>query len=179
MAAMAIACFLASRGAPLHVRNRTGKTPLDLITNPSWKAKVLFYAQLAEDTSEHPAAAAVEASPSSSGAVEGAAAAQVAAADGAAVVEDASEASASAAAMAPSSAPVLAALADGTECVVCCEPSSRVGALVRFLPCAHVIACADCSVRMKKCLKCGQIISAKVGAGEYVSSLECFLLNFQ
>jgi hypothetical protein len=100
MAAMAIACFLASRGAPHHVRNRAGKTPLDLITNPSWKAKVLFYAQLAEDTSEHPAAAAVEASPSSSGAVDGAAA-QVAVADGAAaVVEDASDASASAAAMA-------------------------------------------------------------------------------
>lgn len=40
------------------------------------------------------------------------------------------------------------------ECIVCNE----ILPLIVFDPCSHQIACAECSVRMKKCLSCGQLI---------------------
>lgn len=40
------------------------------------------------------------------------------------------------------------------ECIVCNE----ILPLIVFDPCSHQIACAECAVRMKKCLSCGQLI---------------------
>lgn len=47
------------------------------------------------------------------------------------------------------------------ECIVCNEPS----ALVRFEPCGHQISCAECAVRMKKCLSCGVPIARRLSQG--------------
>lgn len=45
-----------------------------------------------------------------------------------------------------------------SQCIVCSdEPPS-----VKFEPCGHIIACKDCAVRMKRCLKCKGIISRKI-----------------
>ncbi|XP_046396249.1 E3 ubiquitin-protein ligase MIB2 [Ischnura elegans] len=44
------------------------------------------------------------------------------------------------------------------ECTICSEPSE----LVVLEPCGHRVACADCSVRMKKCLKCGGVVIQRV-----------------
>ncbi|XP_032233769.2 E3 ubiquitin-protein ligase MIB2 isoform X1 [Nematostella vectensis] len=45
------------------------------------------------------------------------------------------------------------------ECIVC----SDVPASVTFEPCAHKLVCADCAVRMKKCIKCQEHITCKIG----------------
>ena len=50
-----------------------------------------------------------------------------------------------------------AALAGPPECIVC----SEVVPLVTFLPCTHQVACVDCSVRVKKCIKCGVMVQEK------------------
>ncbi|EDW63696.1 E3 ubiquitin-protein ligase MIB2 [Drosophila virilis] len=46
------------------------------------------------------------------------------------------------------------------ECIVCNEPLQ----LVRFEPCLHQIACEECSIRMKKCLRCGVAIERRLDA---------------
>ncbi|XP_034472739.1 E3 ubiquitin-protein ligase MIB2 isoform X2 [Drosophila innubila] len=46
------------------------------------------------------------------------------------------------------------------ECIVCNEPLQ----LVRFEPCLHQIACEECSIRMKKCLRCGVVIERRLDA---------------
>ena len=33
---------------------------------------------------------------------------------------------------------------------------------VRFEPCKHTVACSECCIKMKKCLKCGSVITKKV-----------------
>jgi E3 ubiquitin-protein ligase mind-bomb len=50
-----------------------------------------------------------------------------------------------------------AALEGPPECIVC----SEVVPLVTFLPCTHQVACMDCSIRVKKCLKCGLLVQEK------------------
>ncbi|XP_067011890.2 E3 ubiquitin-protein ligase MIB2 [Anabrus simplex] len=45
------------------------------------------------------------------------------------------------------------------ECAVCSELGDQN---VLFEPCGHRIACEDCSSRMKKCLKCGQVINKRL-----------------
>merc|ERR1712106_194625 len=50
-----------------------------------------------------------------------------------------------------------AALVGPPECIVC----SEVVPLVTFLPCTHQVACMDCSIRVKKCLKCGVLVQEK------------------
>lgn len=48
------------------------------------------------------------------------------------------------------------------QCIVCSdEPAS-----VKFEPCGHVIACKDCATRMKKCLKCKNVIERKISSEE-------------
>lgn len=44
--------------------------------------------------------------------------------------------------------------AQPNECIVCNE----LLPLIIFEPCSHQIACTECSIRMKKCLSCGQPI---------------------
>ncbi|XP_002067159.3 E3 ubiquitin-protein ligase MIB2 [Drosophila willistoni] len=44
------------------------------------------------------------------------------------------------------------------ECIVCNE----ILQLVRFEPCQHQIACEECGIRMKKCLRCGVAIERRV-----------------
>jgi E3 ubiquitin-protein ligase mind-bomb len=44
------------------------------------------------------------------------------------------------------------------ECIICNE----LRANVLFEPCQHLLLCELCSVRIKKCIKCHQIITAKV-----------------
>ncbi|XP_030376878.1 E3 ubiquitin-protein ligase MIB2 [Scaptodrosophila lebanonensis] len=46
------------------------------------------------------------------------------------------------------------------ECIVCNELLQ----LVRFEPCQHQIACEECSIRMKKCLRCGVAIERRLAA---------------
>ena len=46
------------------------------------------------------------------------------------------------------------------ECIVCNETL----ALIVFEPCQHQIACAECGVRMKKCLTCGLHIERRTTA---------------
>ncbi|XP_067951450.1 E3 ubiquitin-protein ligase MIB2-like [Watersipora subatra] len=43
-------------------------------------------------------------------------------------------------------------------CIVCDEQDASVV----FQPCRHRIACTECCVKMKKCLKCGELIEKKV-----------------
>ena len=50
------------------------------------------------------------------------------------------------------------------ECIVCCEN----GPYIRFEPCGHSNACADCAPRMKKCLECHVLITSKISAGNFV-----------
>ncbi|XP_017855238.2 E3 ubiquitin-protein ligase MIB2 isoform X2 [Drosophila busckii] len=53
------------------------------------------------------------------------------------------------------------------ECIVCNEQLP----LVRFEPCLHQIACDECSIRMKKCLRCGVAIDRRLdGQGRPVSN---------
>lgn len=47
------------------------------------------------------------------------------------------------------------------ECIVCNE---LVDDLVLFESCGHKICCENCCHRMKKCIKCNAIISAKISA---------------
>lgn len=48
----------------------------------------------------------------------------------------------------------------GAECQICLESPASV----TFEPCGHRMACEDCSVRMKKCLTCKDVITRKVDA---------------
>eukprot|EP00092_Neocalanus_flemingeri_P028989 GFUD01031472.1.p1 GENE.GFUD01031472.1~~GFUD01031472.1.p1 ORF type:complete len:938 (+),score=300.01 GFUD01031472.1:38-2851(+) len=50
-----------------------------------------------------------------------------------------------------------AEVAGPPECLVC----SEIVPLVTFLPCTHQVACMDCSLRVKKCLKCGTLVQEK------------------
>ncbi|OQR68525.1 E3 ubiquitin-protein ligase MIB2-like, partial [Tropilaelaps mercedesae] len=43
------------------------------------------------------------------------------------------------------------------ECEICLEAE----AVVRLEPCGHCVTCEECSVRMRKCLSCQQIVVAK------------------
>ncbi|XP_063229552.1 E3 ubiquitin-protein ligase MIB2 [Bacillus rossius redtenbacheri] len=45
------------------------------------------------------------------------------------------------------------------ECAVCSELGDEN---VLFEPCGHKVACEDCSSRMKKCLKCGQVVTKRI-----------------
>lgn len=45
-----------------------------------------------------------------------------------------------------------------SECIICNE----LKASVVFEPCNHILLCELCSVRIKKCIKCHQLITAKV-----------------
>lgn len=46
------------------------------------------------------------------------------------------------------------------ECQICLESPASV----TFEPCGHRMACEDCSVRMKKCLTCREVITRKLNA---------------
>lgn len=46
------------------------------------------------------------------------------------------------------------------ECIVCNE----ILPLAIFEPCEHQISCADCAIRMKKCLSCGFLIEKRLAA---------------
>lgn len=48
------------------------------------------------------------------------------------------------------------------ECEVCCN--SRANIL--FEPCGHVIVCAECCIKMKRCLKCKKPITSKLAEGK-------------
>ncbi|XP_022698616.1 E3 ubiquitin-protein ligase MIB2-like isoform X1 [Varroa jacobsoni] len=54
------------------------------------------------------------------------------------------------------------------ECEICLEAE----AVVRLEPCGHCVTCEECSVRMRKCLSCQQIIVAKTHrvSGMFLSS---------
>lgn len=56
----------------------------------------------------------------------------------------------------PSPSPVI--VTGPQECIVCNE----VLQLVRFEPCQHQIACEECGIRMKKCLRCGVVIERRL-----------------
>jgi E3 ubiquitin-protein ligase mind-bomb len=43
------------------------------------------------------------------------------------------------------------------KCKICDEEPCSI----TFLPCMHVISCIDCSIRMKRCLECNEIIQEK------------------
>jgi E3 ubiquitin-protein ligase mind-bomb len=48
------------------------------------------------------------------------------------------------------------------DCQICCEPMQKKLKPVRFEPCGHVIVCADCCTRMKRCLECKLRIERKI-----------------
>merc|ERR1712066_792459 len=58
----------------------------------------------------------------------------------------------------PSGATMTTPAAAPSECRIC----SEVLPLAIFLPCNHQVACNECSVKMKKCLLCGESIIEKV-----------------
>ncbi|EDW28509.1 GL18910 [Drosophila persimilis] len=68
----------------------------------------------------------------------------------------------------PGPAPSPAMVAGPLECIVCNEILS----LVRFEPCQHQIACEECGIRMKKCLKCGVLIERRVTSNGRVVPLQ-------
>ncbi|XP_072888522.1 E3 ubiquitin-protein ligase MIB2 isoform X3 [Hemitrygon akajei] len=53
---------------------------------------------------------------------------------------------------------LLPVTAEPAECFVCSELSF----LVLFVPCQHSVVCEECSVRMKKCIKCQVSIAKKI-----------------
>lgn len=59
------------------------------------------------------------------------------------------------------------------ECAVCSELGEEN---VLFEPCGHRIACEDCSARMKKCLRCGQLVTKRLTHGLFLwlYILNCF-----
>lgn len=60
------------------------------------------------------------------------------------------------------------------KCKLCDE---EVRSVV-FYPCEHKIVCIECSIRMKKCLECNQIIKEKVTCGETpISNMNKFEFN--
>lgn len=46
------------------------------------------------------------------------------------------------------------------ECLIC----SELPATVKFEPCNHQITCEECCVRMKKCITCQEVITAKISS---------------
>lgn len=56
--------------------------------------------------------------------------------------------------------------ADGIrqECVICYE----CPATVKFEPCNHQLTCEECCLRMKKCIKCQEVITAKIATSGQV-----------
>lgn len=48
------------------------------------------------------------------------------------------------------------------ECLVCSELADDN---VTLEPCKHKIACEECSSRMKKCIKCGTVITKRITQG--------------
>ena len=50
---------------------------------------------------------------------------------------------------------------DSGDCEVCCN----LPATVVFEPCSHCFVCEDCCIKMKKCLKCKVLITAKKRQG--------------
>ena len=55
-----------------------------------------------------------------------------------------------------------------TECLIC----SEMAILICFKPCGHKIVCADCGLRMKKCLKCKETIESRVTPVALASTME-------
>lgn len=50
------------------------------------------------------------------------------------------------------------------ECLICSELADDN---VILEPCKHKIACEECSSRMKKCIKCGTMITKRVTHGKF------------
>ncbi|KAH8248960.1 hypothetical protein KR032_004576 [Drosophila birchii] len=65
----------------------------------------------------------------------------------------------------PSPSPVI--VSGPQECIVCNENLQ----LVRFEPCQHQIACEECGIRMKKCLRCGVVIERRLTVSGRVVAL--------
>jgi len=65
----------------------------------------------------------------------------------------------------PSPSPVI--VSGPLECIVCNE----ILQLVRFEPCQHQIACEECGIRMKKCLRCGVVIERRLTASGRIVAL--------
>ncbi|EDW90362.1 E3 ubiquitin-protein ligase MIB2 [Drosophila yakuba] len=65
----------------------------------------------------------------------------------------------------PSPSPVI--VSGPLECIVCNE----ILQLVRFEPCQHQIACEECGIRMKKCLRCAVVIERRLTVSGRVVAL--------
>nr|CAD7425712.1 unnamed protein product [Timema monikensis] len=134
LVALAIACYLVQEGCQLTKRNNKGKTPLDLVADTSMGELLQQYIT----PRSAPQVVSRQHSSDSSSMTE---------VDQSVVVDPAALNGMEKRAPAP------------VECAVCSELGDEN---VLFEPCGHRIACEDCSSRMKKCLKCGQVVNKRI-----------------
>nr|CAD7261111.1 unnamed protein product [Timema shepardi] len=134
LVALAIACYLVQEGCQLTKRNNKGKTPLDLVADTSMGELLQQYIT----PRSAPQVVSHQHSSDSSSMTE---------VDQSVVVDPAALNGMEKRAPAP------------VECAVCSELGDEN---VLFEPCGHRIACEDCSSRMKKCLKCGQVVNKRI-----------------
>lgn len=175
--AIAVACYLIQEGCSLDKQNKKGKTPLDLVTDPSLQEvlkKYVTHRSLSSDVAAAiPSGGGERASPLLQldilGNVSHSSALPSGSSDPEADQKPQSTPSRSQrqsrSCASSHSNPSTSLEPDAVErpipveCVVCSELADQN---VKFEPCLHRIACEDCSSRMKKCLKCGQNITRRL-----------------
>ncbi|XP_041968079.1 E3 ubiquitin-protein ligase MIB1 isoform X2 [Aricia agestis] len=144
-----IACFLATHGADLTIKNKKGQTPLDLCPDPNLR-KTLTNCRKEGASATGEAAAESETSLNTSASSSTAAASTSEAAALAAAVPAAGDA--------PQGDPT------NDECLVCSDAKRDT----LFRPCGHICCCNVCAARVKKCLICRACVTSRARVGECV-----------
>ncbi|KAJ1522563.1 hypothetical protein ONE63_001749 [Megalurothrips usitatus] len=175
--AIAIACYLIQEGCSLEKQNKKGKTPLDLVPDPTLQdilKKYVTQRSFSAEATAVPSGSGERASPLFPADLLGNYQSLPSSLPGSSSDTDVdtrpvstplrsqrqSRASASSHSH-PSSSSDLDSVERlvPVECMVCSELADQN---VKFEPCMHRIACEDCSSRMKKCLKCGLSITRRL-----------------
>ncbi|XP_049797382.1 E3 ubiquitin-protein ligase MIB2 [Schistocerca nitens] len=130
--ALAIACYLVQEGCSLTKRNHRGKSPLDLVAGSPHLADLLQAYNLQGQPPPPPFACNLPVSSESSS-------------------HNNSDSAITSISDYHAPPPV--------ECAVCSELGDEN---VRFEPCGHRVTCEECASRVKKCLRCGQVVNKRI-----------------
>ncbi|XP_052759583.1 E3 ubiquitin-protein ligase MIB1 [Galleria mellonella] len=136
-----IACFLATHGADLTIKNKKGQTPLDLCPDPNL-CKTLTTCR--KEGAALGSSVLSESEPSS--------------------ISTACGSASLTAPMEPSSGDNTQVDPTADECLVCSDAKRDT----LFRPCGHICCCNVCAARVKKCLVCRACVTSRQRVGECV-----------
>lgn len=161
---LTIACFLAKEGADLSLKNHANKTPLDLAASADTLQLLNWFATRGTVPMGASTAAATAKKPlGPASSQQGGHAGEYQFLDLYPLpfikhIFSCSLLSICLFAFAGVSEQLMEVDSETVPCEICMDTE----AVVRLEPCGHVLTCEECSVRMKKCLRCQQIVTAKV-----------------